>query len=297
MSTVHLVLFEIVGTLIAISNILSNSFLIYALYKLKRHKTISFAFLLMLSIADTCLGFAQLPLQFSLLFLESISTRISAAVFQLLIRVISKISGGMICIIAVDRYLHINYLMNYNIFMNKSYAWKMVVFNITFSCLDIGLLVMPSSCRFYRKSAIALVLFYIICLFLVVFIYIKSYRSIQKRRMGIRNRQQTAGRGFNIAGVIAYVLSAMIIAYLPSLLLELIKQVIALKGQQIKYLYQAAPWAYLIAFSNSSCNSLILIFNDRQLRRYTLHFFRPSQVVPLLEINKNSPNTPAVVVP
>ena len=101
-------------------NISANAFLLYAIKKVNLGNSISYNFMIALSISDLCLGAIAQPLH-SLAYIDIFTSKASVKIVHLVAKatvfVPSQFSGFMMFLTSLDRYLHMKHLNQYNAHM------------------------------------------------------------------------------------------------------------------------------------------------------------------------------------
>lgn len=279
---VRLIPYLVVESLIALSNIAINSFLIHLLRKQRRVASISQRFVLCLTISDTCVGITQIIYVFLRVLVDHIQGQFStefASVVYFLLFLFSPLSACLIIVIAADRYLHMQYLTKYNMVMTKRRGYVIVflcfLINIGFAIsTELSLLY-----GYFHAHQMGLMLLYILMISVVFLLYLRSYRSIRSRVKpsfinsvsepggipGTRNRLRDPNQEF-FKGMM-YVMISLVICYIPFIIMTVVRSILHLTGHPINHtLNYALLWAYTLNFSNSSLNAIILIMLNRELK-------------------------------
>ena len=266
-----------INSTIGVSNIVINGFLIHALRKLKLIRTVSYRLMMYLCMSDFSIGVLQLGLQM-VPFASRATRDILNVIIQFILYQISPFSALMIALIALDRYLHMKYLMRYNTIMTQARCKKLVLLNITLNFCSATLMTCSSLFHFYYIYHTIFTTVYILVILLTFIIYIATYKAIRNRTKIIKlNRQNssaiTSQRDTDkaFATVTLFILISLFICYVPNHGLMLMRSVVHLKGNlaQGSFLY-VLLWAIIGSYANGSLNALALIFFSKKLRRYTL---------------------------
>ena len=174
---------------------LANSYLVYALHKLKKLSLVSYTFVLYLSISDIFMGFLGIVRN----SFTSADVRIIDSkhplyeFFQWIIafqNFFINFSLACILIIAVDRFIHMRYMTRYNNIMNKRRGVIIIVINVIFTTHTVTVTkLLPvyeldnlwRHVTAYRTYRVILSFIYIGLIVSIFFIYLWAYRSIKKR--------------------------------------------------------------------------------------------------------------------
>ena len=177
-----------------VSAILFNGLVAYVIKKHKKTSSITFWFLYCLSISDILVGVAGLAYQLSMLlrildFQKSSWSLIAAYAYRLQHYFI-EISGQLIVIIAIDRYIHMKYLTKYSRIMTHSRARLIVLIGILFGIVVI----VPIYELSERHSALydfGTNVGRVTCTLLIYALYIKMYLRMRRQyttlKIGKRN--------------------------------------------------------------------------------------------------------------
>ena len=286
-----------INSTIGVSNIVINSFLIHALRKLKLIKTISYRLMMYLCMSDVSIGVLQLGLQM-VPFASRATRDILNIIMQFILYQISPFSALMIALIALDRYIHMKYLMRYNTIMTGARCNKLVLLNIILNFCSAILMTVSSLFRFYYIYHAIFTTAYILVILLTFIIYIATYKAIRIRTKIIKlNRQNSSAMTSQrdtdkaFATVTLFILISLFICYVPNHGLMLVRSVVHLKGNvaQGSFLY-ALLWAIIGSYANGSLNALTLIFFSKKVRRYTLRCLKCRfGQVGTIQVTENAP--------
>ncbi len=215
--------FAIPLTSLGISNILINSFLIYALRKLKKFKTISFKFIILLSISDLCDGITTVA---GIIVLHAVSSsykeRMTLIIGYTFKYFFAPFSLIMIFIIAIDRYIHLRYFSGYNTIMTNRRAIIIVVVAVLCVASQCALLMCGRLLGFYPIAQLYLNITVAVCFIMVFVLYTKSYIRIKQEteHMNLEtgmptnySRRRAASK--EVFKSVFFVITAMLICYVP----------------------------------------------------------------------------------
>lgn len=286
-----------INTTIGVSNIAINGFLIHALRKLKLIKTTSYRLMMYLCISDVSIGVLQLGLQ--MVPFSSRATRdILNIIMQFIIYQISPFSALMIALIALDRYIHMKYLMRYNTIMTQAKCKKLVLLNIIVNFCSATLMTFSSLFRFYYIYHTIFTAVYMLVILLTCIIYIATYKAIRNRTKIINlNRQNSSAATSQretdkaFATATLFILISLFICFVPYHGLMLVRSVVHLNGNlaQGSFLY-VLLWAIIGSYANGSLNALALIFFSKKVRRYTLKCLKCRRgQVDVIQVTENAP--------
>ena len=173
--------------------IISNSYLIHALRKLKKLGKLSYRFVLYLSISDICFGISGILMDSIALYGNKCKCIKVLDPFVWLIaghNFCSNFSLGCVLIIAIDRFLHMKFLTRYETMMTKWRARMLLVINAVFTTQTITVMsILPyyektfiiKNYETYRIYRIVLSLIYIALISSIFVVYLWTYLTIRKR--------------------------------------------------------------------------------------------------------------------
>ncbi|XP_065065712.1 alpha-1A adrenergic receptor-like [Rhopilema esculentum] len=271
----------------AFFNILSNSLLIFALYKSKQLRTFSNKFILMMTVSDLCLGILTQPVlgafwissrQRNCLELKSVEFTVIFLVY---------ISVLMILLNSVDRYLHITKPIRYQAMMNTNRMILLVV-----SCFISGLIAATISViweSFYRQLTIVIFNFMLMTVFIIL--NTRTLKTLERHhknavfRFQPGNRKELPNfRTERLAAVktIRLVLGLFLVCYTPSNISSAFWayhefEKISAAGVLLDTIY---IWTFVIANSVSFLNSMIFIRGNTKCRRVVKSLFCESTEAP-----------------
>eukprot|EP00112_Aurelia_sp_Birch-Aquarium-sp1_P024737 Seg796.10 transcript_id=Seg796.10/GoldUCD/mRNA.D3Y31 product="Beta-2 adrenergic receptor" protein_id=Seg796.10/GoldUCD/D3Y31 len=181
--------------LLCFAAMLANSYLVYALHKLKKLSLVSYRFVLYLSISDILMGFLGIITNsLSLAHAKIFDSKHPlhefyqwVATFQ-----IFCINFSLVCIliIAVDRLIHMRYMTRYNSIMTKRRGLIIIMINVIFTTHTVTVIkLLPlyeldylwKHVTAYRTYRVILSFIYIGLIVSIFFIYLWAYRAIKKR--------------------------------------------------------------------------------------------------------------------
>ena len=170
--------------IVDISNIVTNSFLIHALIKLKKLKTISYTFILYLSINDEIVGLTGFVCHAADIVYRSKGEshlRTYLVNFYKIMHLFVGISAYLILAIALDRFLRMRYMVRYGALMTKKTATALVVISMIPSLFDFTLDMVNASDAIFRYLYIILYCGHGLGVFMGCILYVMAYRSIKQR--------------------------------------------------------------------------------------------------------------------
>ncbi len=261
--------------IIAISNVVVNSFLIQALRKLKKLSTISFKYILLLSISDICLGITWVAYLCMLYTTFNGIKWIILTIANILMYFFATFSLSMVVVIALDRYIHMKFSVKYNTIVTKRRAVITVVSVVLILVFQVALLLSARILGFFFIVQLALNITGITCIIVVFMLYVKAYRFLraQIERMNIDKsmpRPSTAPKRRNpsreVSRSIFWIFTSLLICYTPFCIFTAVSHYGHRNDEKLIVHLEYA--SFCLVNANSSFNAIILIALNRDLKRH-----------------------------
>ena len=266
--------FAIADIIVSIANMVTNSILVHSLRKLQKFNTISYKFILYLSISDICNG---ISLTVSAIAFYCATTEAQHVIIDIvrggLMFSFSNFSGFMIVCIAVDRYIHIRHFSKYNQIVTKQRARILIIFLMIMSlCFDAFVAV----CRHYSihfMSQMVINSALIIGLAVTCHLYFGAYRSVKRRTTAVNQDSgiktsvtplRNAEQEFLLASALITV--TLVLCMSPYVIVSTIR-FYDLKRFATKT-ELAIRFAEMLICLNSSFNAFILVSFNSETKRY-----------------------------
>lgn len=273
--------------IVDISNVVTNAFLIHALIKLKKLKTISYSFILYLCINDEIVGLIGFVCHaLDIVYGSNGEGHLKTFRVNLykILHLVVSISAYLILIIALDRFLRMRYMVRYGALMTQKRATALVVISMIPSLFHFTLAMINPSGAILRYLYIIIYCGHILGLLIGCILYVLAYRSIKKRiehtdldtdvgkfEHRVETKRRRPDTEFSRAALL--ILVSITVCYIPRLATFLYRT-----ATGIDELYEEA-WARLFILLNSTLNALIFISCNRELRNYAKLFFKCIQEV------------------
>ena len=260
--------------IVSVMNIVTNSILVHSLRKLQKFNTISYKFILYLSISDICNG---ISLTLNAIAFYCVTTETQHAIIDIMrggmMFSFSNFSGFMIICIAVDRYIHIRHFSKYNQIVTKQRATILIVFLMIMSlCFDAFVAI----CRHYGTHFMSQMVInsaLVIGLAVTCQLYFGAYRSVKRRTTAINQDstiktsvtpRRNAEQEFLLAS--ALITITLVLCMSPYVVVSTIR-FYDLKRFATKT-ELAIRFAEMLICLNSSLNAFILISFNSETKRY-----------------------------
>ena len=262
---------RIYNVIISSLNITGNSLLIWGLSKTGQTKTISFQFIILMSISDMISGISSLVL-LTLLTWEQFHAECWLKLStQVILKTCNLFSIFMVVLIALDRYLHMKYLERYFLVFNKRRGHFLVIASFIFAMTLTSIFALPLPLSPTLYATLKLVYFFL-TFPVVLTIIILYYCAVREVRMNenqitrsvlIQNRTLT-----NAAKRITICIAILSV---PAIITGIVEW--QNNGHNLTNTLIAVRWfSYLTHLVNGFCSSLIFISQNRPIRQLLRRF-------------------------
>ena len=276
--------------IIDVFNISGNAILIWALKKTRQTKTISFQFIIIMSISDLALSIANLMI----LIIPSIPQQNRAScwttvICQFFLSTCSVYSFIMVALIALDRYLHMRYLERYPSILTKKRGYCLAIASFVYALTMNVAYYLPLSYNIpYISQAVHIILssFTVSSTFIL---YYKAMRAIRTKASQLTRSVINRTRSLSTAA------KRITLCFLVLILPTFIIQVIEVINKHHKFitsttLENAKLLSYVTFSSNAFWSSFIFISLNtpiRMLLRQLARRFFQSMTSPIAPTNKD----------
>ena len=287
----HLITWAVATSILSPITIISNSALMYGLYKTQQLTTITNKFILVMCISDLSTGVFVLPL---IAILVCLKDTIRSCTFELYVQYIAFLlayfSFFMLICISIDRYIHITKLNKYNQFMNEFRMKVAIVVSLVASasiaCITIMFPSFPLqlTLNLSNLSGVLFMFFLYSLVFRKIAIHAEKFKRMLEEQGTIQSTGREAKRELSSMKTIRFVLGALLVLYLPCNICSAIWSYYKW-DENLKLtlaLNVAFYWSFVIVFSNAAINAMIFGYGNSVVRRFLLSKFWRSnhQVVP-----------------
>ena len=287
----HLILWAVLTSILSPITILSNSALIYGLYKTQQLTTITNKLILIMNISDLCTGIFVLPLT---LVTICLTNTLRSCNFELSVQFIALLfayfSFFMLMCISTDRYIHVTKLNKYNQFMNTCRMKTVTVISFIFSVLiaylqtSIPQLWFQLMLRSLGLSGVLVMFFLYSLVFRKLAIHTENFKRMLEELGTGKSTIQETKKELSAMKTIRFVLGALLLLYVPY-------NICSVPWSYYKYDRKVNPpfflnvilyWCSIIVLSNAAINAIIFGYANRVVRRFICNKFClvGSQVIP-----------------
>ena len=265
--------FESYSMIIAFINITGNSLLIWGVQKTGQTRTISFQFIIMMSVSDLVLSTVNVIYKILNAIYRDRNNCWMILCFQFLLSTCSMFSFIMVALIAFDRFLHMRYLERYSSIVTKKRGYLLAIASCFFSSAENIILVLSIS---YKDSYIGQAIYLFLALPVMVLIFIFYYsamKAIRAKASQISRNIITQTRALSRAAT--RITICLIVLSLPLLII----QVLELVNRSSRFtnpslLGNAKFIAYATFTSNAFWSAYIFISLNRPIRMLLWRPFR-----------------------
>ena len=269
----------IFNTISSLVNIFANAFLLYAIKKVNLGNSISYRFIIALSISDLCVGLIAQPLH-SLVYADIITNRPSVKIVHLLAKITvfvpSQFSGFMIFLTSLDRYLHMKYLNQYNAHMTHRKGLLLIHCSLLITALLGILLAILSLYGLDKYLNLGIILTSAVVFVLGTFTYVKAYLSLYKRVAAMKElrnmstQTNTQRSDLQFAKGIFCIMVSLAIRYIPFFIFGTL--VSLTKGTVSKEIYadfaNAFFWSIQLVFMGAFTNVVLIFAFSKKLQQF-----------------------------
>ena len=269
----------IFNTISSITNICASAFLLYAIKKVSLGNSISYRFIIALSISDLCVGAIAQPL-YSLAYADIITNRASVKIVHLVATLAaymsSQFSGFMIFLISLDRYLHMKHLNQYNVHMTHRRGLLLIYCCLIITFLLGMLMAVASFYDFDKYFDIGVILTSAVVFVLGIFNYVKAYLSLHKRVAAMKELRSMSAQANNqrsdlqFAKGIFFIMASLALRYI---LFFVFGTIVSLAKDTVsKEIYAgftiAFFWSIQLVFLGAFTNVVLIFLFSNKLQQF-----------------------------
>ena len=287
----HLITWAVATSILSPITIISNSALIYGLYKTQQLTTITNKFILVMCISDLGTGIFVLPL---IAIQVCLKDTIRSCTFEMFVLymgfLLIYLSFFMLICVSMDRYIHVTKLNKYNQFMNEFRMKVAIVVSLVSSasiaCITIMFPLFPLqlTLNLSNLACIFFMLFLYTLVFRKIAIHAKKFKRMLEKQGTIQSTGREAKRELSSMKTIRFVLGALLVLYVPENICSAIWSYYRWdENLKLTLAFNIAfYWSNVIVLSNAAINAIIFAYGNSVVRRFLLSKFCPSnhQVVP-----------------
>ena len=279
LSTAASIVLSVWLSLSGLAAVTGNVVALWLLYKHESLRTISNRFLASLSVADAFVGLVIDPVWIVIRCWNS--RRVQRKLFMITIMLWIHTTAATtlnLCCVSIDRFIAIRFPYRYQDSLTKRRCFVVVIL-VWFISLSLPFL-MFSREGMDRKELFVSIAFTIclVPLLVVSFCYILIFKLARKQFRRIlettnipdsgENMRVRVMQNFKAIKTVGFVLSAYIITWMPSVVLQLVNFYYMQEKCRIRKIKSVVwPWVEAIAFTSSAINPLIYYLRNSDFRR------------------------------
>ena len=243
-----------------------NLFSIIGIIKTKRNKLTSSQILfLALFFSDMTIGAVQLPLEIYLIWKSGSPTCLEINLSQNLLILTIAMSGNILCVIPIDRYIHVAHSRRHERIVTKK------VLAITITLIIVISFACAVSTNLFRKSYVffALATCEGIIFMLGVWLNVGILKNVRVRTENSIAQHSTVNA--NLTKTISLIVAMMLIAYVPLIVhMSIIQYAIRnwTNFHSTLKLVKSVRWTMIPSQLNAIFNSVIYVIRSSRMKRY-----------------------------
>ena len=268
-------------SLSGLAAITGNVVVLWLFYKHESLRTISNRFLASLSIADVLVGFVIDPVWIVIKcwIQPEVHSNLFLTSTMLWIHTTAATTLNSCCV-SIDRFIAIRFPFRYQDSLTKRRCFAVIIL-VWFISLSLPFLMFSREGNDRKELFVSITItICLVPLLVVSFCYILIFKLARKQFRRILETTNIPDSGENIRvrvvqnlkaiKTVGFVLSACIITWMPSVVLQLVKFYYMEEEKRCrlrKLTFVVSPWVEAIAFTSSAINPLIYYFRNSDFRR------------------------------
>ena len=284
LSTAASIVLSVWLSLSGLAAVTENVVALWLFYKHESLRTISNRFLASLSIADVLVGLVIDPYWIVIRCWNLRRVQRKLLMITKMLRILTTAATTLnSCCVSIDRFIAIRFPFRYQDSLTKGRCFAVIIL--------VWLISLSLPFLMFSREGMELCVFiaFTICLvplLVVSFCYIIIFKLARKqfRRILLAKNIPDSGENIRVRVVqnlkaiktVGFVLSACIITWMPSVVLQLVKFYYMEEEKRCrlrKLKFVESPWVEAIAFTSSAINPLIYYFRNSDFRRAFRHTF------------------------
>ena len=283
LSTAASIVLSVWLSLSGLAAVTGNVVVLWLFHKHESLRTISNRFLASLSVADAFVGLVINPLWIVIIcWIQPRGQKNLSMITKMLWIQTTAATTLNSCCVSIDRFIAIRFPFRYQDSLTKRRCFAVIIL-VWFISLSLPFLIFSRE-RKDRKELFVSTIFtmclVLLLLLVVSFCHIIIFKLARKqfRRILPAKKIPDSGENVRVRGMqnfkaiktVGFVLSACIITWMPSVVLQLvtfyyIEEAKRCRLRKIKFV--VSPWVQAIAFTSSAINPLIYYFRNSDFRR------------------------------
>ena len=266
----------VLDILILLGNAVANILVIYVLIKTKQITKFSCKLMCLLSVNDLAIALVAQTLFITEVYGANCVINLT---YQLVSRFLPRLSGYIVGVIGIDRYIRIRYKMNFkSILTTKLLIFLMVlIFLIALTqviLITLGMLLHKKT--IFSSIVLGIDIFLFIC---IVYLQIRTITTASSTQKKASNPEVLNEVNKKITRLCSRIMIAYIAFYLPYMIINCVRnkmhKVVSLKTKSLlDFLLMVS---IIIVYFNSLVNALLFLSSNVKARRFLKQTYRSSE--------------------
>ena len=281
LSTAASIVLSVWLSLSGLAAITGNVVVLWLFYKHESLRTISNRFLASLSVADAFVGLVIDPVWIVIIcWIQPRGQKNLSMITKMLWIHTTAATTLNSCCVSIDRFIAIRFPFRYQDSLTKRRCFAVIIL-VWFISLSLPFLMFSREGKDRKELFVSITItICLVPLLVVSFCYILIFKLARKQFRRILETTNIPDSGENIRvrvvqnlkaiKTVGFVLSACIITWMPSVVLQLVKFYYMEEEKRCrlrKLKFVVSPWVEAIAFTSSAINPLIYYFRNSDFRR------------------------------
>lgn len=258
---------RIYNILVALSNILGNALLIFALKRTGQTRKTAFQYIIFMSVSDLVIGSTGLLFITALTYDHFNQNCTLKLATQYILNSCSSFSILMVVLIALDRYLRMKHLERYPSVFTKRRRYYLVTAASLIALSSSALLILPLPRSFHSMLKMTYFSTGIISFLAISILYRMAFLALKKKACqvsgGIINQHKTLGKAAKRVTFCIIVLTA------PVIIMHFIEELYYRGATKSSPTLVGCIWfGYITFLGNGFCSSVVLISQNRPVQLF-----------------------------
>ena len=272
----HRAALTVLDILILLGNAVANTLVIYVLIKTKQITKSSCKLMCLLSVNDLAIALVAQTLFITEIYGANCVINLT---YQLVSRFLPRLSGYIVGVIGIDRYIRIRYKMNFKSILTTKLLIFLMVLIFLIALTQVMLITLG---MFLHKKTIfsSIVLGTDIFLFIcVVYLQIRTITTTSSTQKKASNPEVLNDVNKKITKLCSRIMIAYIAFYLPYMIINCVRnklhEIVSLKTKSLlDFLLMVS---IIIVYFNSLVNALLFLSSNVKARRFLKQAYRSSE--------------------
>ena len=271
-SAITVTLIRVYNGVIAVLNIAGNAILIWGLYKTRQTNTISFRYIIFMSISDLVCGAGSLVLLTFIPWNYYVMDCLLYLSTQCFLGICNGFSMSMVALVALDRYLHMRYLERYGIVFTKKRAYLLSLVSFFSAIVSNVILTLPVPSNAYHIILLMYIAALPLLLLATLLLYYCALRELRRKANQISRSIITQSRTLGRAA--KRIIICIIVLAVPLVIIQIVGGFNKTHSLIDKSVIRTCRWfAYATYLINPFCSSYIFLSQNRPIRQLLKRVF------------------------